>query len=75
LIASQVPPTALAMWHVADAICDRLIHRACRLTLIAMCNLGTRPSPKGRYEPLVRVPQKDVWVGPARDQSSETVDR
>jgi DNA replication protein DnaC len=37
LIASQLPPTA---WHaaigepsVADAICDRLIHRAHRLTL------------------------------------------
>jgi DNA replication protein DnaC len=37
LIASQLPPTA---WHaaigepsVADAICDRLLHRAHRLTL------------------------------------------
>jgi DNA replication protein DnaC len=37
LIASQLPPTA---WHaaigepsVADAICDRLIHRAHKLTL------------------------------------------
>jgi DNA replication protein DnaC len=37
LIASQLPPTA---WHaaigepsVADAICDRLLHRGHRLTL------------------------------------------
>jgi DNA replication protein DnaC len=48
LIASQLPPTA---WHaaigepsVADAICDRLIHRAHRLTLKGptMRDPGTR---------------------------------
>ena len=52
LIASQLPPTA---WHaaigepsVADAICDRLIHRAHRLTLKGptMRDPGTRRSPK-----------------------------
>ena len=53
LIASQFPPTA---WHaaigepsVADAICDRLIHHAHRLTLKGptMRDPGTRRSPKG----------------------------
>jgi DNA replication protein DnaC len=53
LIASQLPPTA---WHaaigepsVADAICDRVIHRAHRLTLKGptMRDPGTRRSPKG----------------------------
>jgi DNA replication protein DnaC len=52
LIASQLPPTA---WHaaigepsVADAICDRLIHHAHRLTLKGptMRDPGTRRSPK-----------------------------
>jgi DNA replication protein DnaC len=53
LIASQLPPTA---WHaaigeptVADAICDRLIHRAQRLTLKGptMRDPATRRPPKG----------------------------
>jgi DNA replication protein DnaC len=52
LIASQLPPTA---WHaaigepsVADAICDRLIHRAHRLTLKGptMRDPGTRRGTK-----------------------------
>lgn len=52
LIASQLPPTA---WHtaigepsVADAICDRLIHQAHRLTLKGptMRDPGTRRSMK-----------------------------
>lgn len=52
LVASQLPPTA---WHaaigdpsVADAICDRLIHRAHRLTLKGptMRDPGTRRAPK-----------------------------
>ena len=52
LIASQLPPTA---WHaaigdpsVADAICDRLIHRAHRLTLKGptMRDPATRRAPK-----------------------------
>lgn len=52
LIASQLPPTA---WHagigepsVADAICDRLLHRAHRLTLKGptMRDPGTRRSSK-----------------------------
>jgi len=55
LIASQLPPTA---WHaaigdpsVADAICDRLIHRAHRLTLKGptmrdpATRRGTKPPP------------------------------
>ena len=48
LIASQLPPTA---WHaaigepsVADAICDRLVHRAHRLTL----NGPTMRDPDGK---------------------------
>ena len=53
LIASPLPPTA---WHaaigepsVADAICNRLIHQAHRLTLKGptMRDPGTRRSPKG----------------------------
>src|SRR5256712_1282539 len=53
LIASQLPPTA---WHaaigepsVADAICDRLIHHAHRLTLKGptMRDPGTRRGTKG----------------------------
>ena len=53
LIASQLPPTA---WHaaigepsVADAICDRVIHQAHRLTLKGptMRDPGTRRSTKG----------------------------
>jgi hypothetical protein len=53
LIASQLLPIA---WHaaigepsVADAICDRVIHRAHRLTLkgATMRDPGTRRSPKG----------------------------
>ena len=53
LIASQLPPTA---WHaaigepsVADAICDRLIHRAQRLTLKGptMRDPATRRAAKG----------------------------
>ena len=53
LIASQLPPTA---WHaaigepsIADAICDRLIHHAHRLTLKGptMRDPGTRRGPKG----------------------------
>src|SRR6516225_4508023 len=53
LIASQLPPTA---WHagigepsVADAICDRLLHRAHRLTLKGptMRDPGTRRPTKG----------------------------
>jgi DNA replication protein DnaC len=53
LIASQLPPTA---WHagigepsVADAICDRLLHRAHRLALKGptMRDPGTRRSSKG----------------------------
>lgn len=53
LIASQLPPPA---WHgaigepsVADAICDRLIHRAQRLTLKGptMRDPATRRPPKG----------------------------
>jgi DNA replication protein DnaC len=52
LIASQLPPTA---WHaaigepsVADAICDRVIHRAHRLTLKGptMRDPGTRRGTK-----------------------------
>ena len=52
LIASQLPPTA---WHaaigepsVADAICDRLIHRAHKLTLKGptMRDPGTRRGAK-----------------------------
>jgi DNA replication protein DnaC len=52
LIASQLPPTA---WHaaigdpsVADAICDRVIHRAHRLTLKGptMRDPATRRAPK-----------------------------
>jgi len=52
LVASQLPPTA---WHaaigepsVADAICDRLIHHAHRLTLKGptMRDPGTRRGPK-----------------------------
>ena len=54
LIASQLPPTA---WHaaigepsVADAICDRLIHHAHRLTLKGptMRDPGTRRGPKAK---------------------------
>jgi DNA replication protein DnaC len=54
LIASQLPPTA---WHaaigepsVADAICDRLIHRAHKLTLKGptMRDPGTRRDGKGK---------------------------
>jgi DNA replication protein DnaC len=54
LIASQLPPTA---WHaaigepsVADAICDRLIHRAHKLTLKGgtMRDPGTRRNGKGK---------------------------
>jgi DNA replication protein DnaC len=54
LIASQLPPTA---WHaaigepsVADAICDRLIHRAHRLTLKGptMRDPTTRRNGKGK---------------------------
>ena len=54
LIASQLPPTA---WHaaigdpsVADAICDRLIHRAHRLTLKGptMRDPDTRRGGKGK---------------------------
>ena len=53
LIASQLPPTA---WHaaigessVADAICDRLIHHAHRLTLKGptMRDPGTRRGSEG----------------------------
>ena len=52
LIASQLPPTA---WHaaigeptVADAICDRVIHQAHRLTLKGptMRDPGTRRGTK-----------------------------
>src|ERR1700676_797687 len=54
VIATQLPPTA---WHaaigepsVADAICDRLIHHAHRLTLKAstMRDPGTRRGPKAK---------------------------
>lgn len=54
LIASQLPPTA---WHaaigeptVADAICDRLIHRAHKLTLKGptMRDPGTRRDGKAK---------------------------
>lgn len=54
LIASQLPPTA---WHaaigdpsVADAICDRLIHQAHRLTLKGptMRDPATRRAAKGK---------------------------
>ena len=54
LIASQLPPTA---WHaaigepsVADAICDRLIHHAHRLTLTGptMRDPGTRRGTKAK---------------------------
>ena len=54
LIASQLPPTA---WHaaigepsVADAICDRVLHQAHRLTLKGptMRDPGTRRTPKAK---------------------------
>jgi DNA replication protein DnaC len=52
LIASQLPPTA---WHaaigepsVADAICDRLIHRAHRLTLKGPTMRGPEATPGKR---------------------------
>ena len=57
LIASQLPPTA---WHaaigepsVADAICDRVIHQAHRLTLKGptMRDPGTRRGTKAPHDP------------------------